>query len=179
MTTSEQPETVTVGGASGGERADLIGTLALHRSFLRYTTRDMTDDQARQRPTASELCLGGLIKHVAMTERQWAKFIVGGAEAMGVGEAEEGWADGFQMLEGETLDGLLEQYAEVARQTEEIVSALPDLGVAHALPEAPWFEPGATWSARRVLYHLIGETSQHAGHADIIRESLDGAKTMG
>ncbi|MBV9583186.1 MAG: DUF664 domain-containing protein, partial [Chloroflexi bacterium] len=46
-------------------------------------------------------------------------------------------------------------------------------------PEAPWFERGARWSARRVLLHLIAETSQHAGHADIIREALDGAKTMG
>ena len=47
------------------------------------------------------------------------------------------------------------------------------------LPEAPWYEPGASWSARRVLLHLIAETSQHAGHADIIREAIDGAKTMG
>ena len=44
---------------------------------------------------------------------------------------------------------------------------------------APWFPPGARWSARRVLLHIIAETAQHAGHADIIRESLDGAKTMG
>ena len=56
---------------------------------------------------------------------------------------------------------------------------LPDLNLSHPLPEAPWFEPGASWSARRVLLHVIAETAQHAGHADIIRESLDGAKTMG
>ena len=47
------------------------------------------------------------------------------------------------------------------------------------LPEAPWFTPGESWSARRVLLHIIAETAQHAGHADIIRESLDGAKSMG
>ena len=47
------------------------------------------------------------------------------------------------------------------------------------LPKAPWHEPGSRWSARRVLLHVIAETAQHAGHADIIRESLDGAKSMG
>jgi hypothetical protein len=83
------------------------------------------------------------------------------------------------MLEGETLTGLLDRYDEVARRTEEIVLGLPDLDVSHPLPEAPWFEPGARWSARRVLLHLVAETAQHAGHADILRESLDGAKTMG
>jgi hypothetical protein len=71
------------------------------------------------------------------------------------------------------------RYEAVARRTTEIVSTLPDLDASHPLPEAPWFKPGATWSARRVLLHVIAETAQHAGHADIIRESLDGAKTMG
>jgi hypothetical protein len=89
------------------------------------------------------------------------------------------WAGKFRMLEGETLAGLLDRYAEVARKTTEIVASLPDLNVAQALPEAPWFEAGASWSARRVLLHLIAETAQHAGHADIIRESLDGQKSMG
>ncbi len=55
----------------------------------------------------------------------------------------------------------------------------PATGDAARLPPAPWFEPGARWSARRVLLHMIAETAQHAGHADIIRESLDGAKSMG
>jgi hypothetical protein len=59
------------------------------------------------------------------------------------------------------------------------VATLPDLNSSQSLPEAPWFEPGARWSARRVLLHVIAETAQHAGHADIIRESLDGAKSMG
>ena len=70
-------------------------------------------------------------------------------------------------------------YAEVAGRTDALVSSLPSLDAAHPLPPAPWFEPGARWTARRVLLHIIAESSQHAGHADIIRESLDGAKTMG
>ena len=54
-----------------------------------------------------------------------------------------------------------------------------DLDSAQPLPEAPWFPPNATRSARRVLVHIVGETAQHAGHADIIRETIDGQKTMG
>ncbi|QGK70049.1 DUF664 domain-containing protein [Allosaccharopolyspora coralli] len=179
MTTSKQPETTPqVGGVTGDERSDLLATLALHRGFLRYTIRGLTDDQAAQRTTVSELTLGGLVKHVAATEAQWVKFVVGGAEAMFDEEAGEDWADGFRMVEGETVQGLLGEYDAVARRTEEAVAEVADLGAAWPLPEAPWFEPGAAWSARRVLYHLIAETAQHSGHADIIRESLDGAKTM-
>jgi uncharacterized damage-inducible protein DinB len=164
-----------------GETADMLEALAKHRYFLRYTVRDLTDEQAAQRTTASELCLGGLIKHVALTERQWTAFIIDGPSAMRPqgGDAPIDWAGGFRMLEGETLAGLLEQYEEVARRTDELVATLPDLDAGHPLPEAPWFEPGASWSARRVLLHIIAETAQHAGHADIIRESLDGAKSMG
>jgi hypothetical protein len=74
---------------------------------------------------------------------------------------------------------VLEAYAETAARTDDLVSSLPDLDVAYPLPEAPWFAPGERWSARRALLHIIAETAQHAGHADIIRESLDGAKSMG
>ncbi|MQA15840.1 MAG: DUF664 domain-containing protein [Pseudonocardiaceae bacterium] len=173
MTTTE--ETVT------GERADLLETLAKHRYFLRYTLRDLTDDQAAQRTTASELCLSGLIKHVAFTERQWINFILDGPSAMGNWDESsmDDWSNGFRAMEGETLAALLDEYEQVARRTDELVVQLPDLDVSHPLPEAPWFEPGARWSARRVLLHVIAETAQHAGHADIIRESLDGAKSMG
>jgi uncharacterized damage-inducible protein DinB len=167
-----------------GERADLAETLATHRRFLRYTVRDLTDEQAAQRTTASELTLGGLIKHVAATEKQWTDFIVNGAAAMGGGDPSDPevvatWAGGFQMQPGETLAGLLAAYEQVARQTDHLLATLPDLDTGHRLPEAPWFPPGATWSARRALLHIIAETAQHAGHADIIRESLDGSKTMG
>jgi hypothetical protein len=167
-----------------GERADLLAMLADARHFLRFTARDLTDEQARQRTTVSELTLGGLVKHVTATERTWAGFIVNGPGAQldydQMTEADFArWADGFRLLPGETLAGVLAAYEEVARHTDELVTALPDLDADHPLPVAPWFEPGARWTARRALLHIAAETKQHAGHADIIRESLDGAKSMG
>jgi uncharacterized damage-inducible protein DinB len=159
------------------EVATLLETLAQHRVFLRQTVRDLTDEQAARRTTVSELCLSGLIKHVAGVERTWMDFVVSGPGAMVDDEGK--WSDQFHLGEGETLAGALEEYEEVARRTAEIVNSLPDLEVSHPLPAAPWFKPGARWSARRVLLHILAETAQHAGHADIIREALDGAKTMG
>lgn len=164
-----------------GERADLLASLAKQRHFLRFTTRGLTDEQAARRTTVSELCLGGLIKHVALTERQWTRFIVEGPSVMAFdpADAADTWAVAFRMVDGETLAGLLDDYGQVAAQTEELVRALPDLDAAQPLPDAPWFERGASWSARRVLLHIIAETAQHAGHADILREAIDGAKSMG
>ena len=72
------------------------------------------------------------------------------------------------MLEGETLAGLLAQYEEVAFRTDESVATIP-LDLSHPLPEAPWFPPNSRRSARRVFLHIIAETAQHAGHADILR----------
>jgi uncharacterized damage-inducible protein DinB len=166
------------------ERADLLSGLGAARHFLRFTVRDLTDEQARQRTTASELTLGGLIKHVAAIEQGWAGFVLDGPSALGDSSAMTEadmtrWADQFKLLPGETLAGVLASYEKVAQRTDELVASLPDLNLSHPLPNAPWFPPGARRSARRVFLHIIAETAQHAGHADIIRESLDGAKSMG
>ena len=167
-----------------GERADLLTMLAKARHFLRYTTRDLNDEQAQQRTTVSELCLGGLIKHVTAAERNWANFIVHGPSiapdfsAM-TEDDYKAWSEGFRLLPGETLAGVLAEYEEVAKHTDELIATLPDLDADHPLPPAPWNPPGERWSARRTLLHIAAETAQHAGHADIIRESLDGAKSMG
>jgi hypothetical protein len=173
MTTMEQTLT--------GERADLLNMLRKHRFFLRNTARDLTDEQAATRSTVSELCIGGLIKHVAIGEASWVDFIEHGAPAERAGGEPDyaAHALGFQMLDGETLQVLLDRYDEVAARTDALVATLPDLDLSHPLPPAPWFPPGEAWSARRVFMHIIAETAQHAGHADVIREAIDGAKSMG
>ncbi len=168
-----------------GERADLVETLDKHRGLLRHTVRGLTDEQARLRPTVSDLSLGGLVKHVALTERRWAEFIVDGPLAMSGPDPSDPnadwseWTNAFILLPQESLDGVLEEYERVAARTDDLVRSLPDLDAAQPLPQAPWFPPGARWSARRVFLHIVAETSQHAGHADILRESIDGQKTMG
>lgn len=166
------------------ERSDLLAMLGKHRFFLRHTLRDLTDEQARERSTVSELTLGGLIKHVTRVERGWARFIVEGPAERGdaaerTEEDQARWREEFRLLEGETLAGVLADYQRAAAATDELVRTLPDLNATQPLPRAPWFPAGERWSARRVLMHIIAETAQHAGHADILRESIDGAKSMG
>ncbi|MFD5408901.1 DinB family protein [Streptomyces nojiriensis] len=178
------------------ERADLLDQLGAARSALLTTVRGLSDEQAGERPTASALCLGGLVKHVASMEDAWMRFAAEGPSAMRY-DLPEGvtWADfaagtareypqwaidhqnDFRLLPGETLTGILQRYEQVADRTVEIISAVPDLSATHRLPEAPWNEHGAVRSVRRVLTHLIAETAQHAGHADILREALDGQKS--
>lgn len=171
------------------EREDLLDLLHRHRDLFRLTVRGLSDDAARSRPTVSELCLGGLIKHVTSVERTWATFVLEGpAPQPAVDWATVDWSDpppevvkyqnGFRMLGDETLAGLLAAYDAVAARTDELVRTV-DLDARQPLPAAPWFEPGATWSARRVLGHIAAETAQHAGHADILRETIDGQKSMG
>ena len=184
--TQNQPDVRTADAEAplDPERADLLASLAGHRYFLRYTVRGLSDEQARLRPTVSELCLGGLVKHVSATEAAWADFMVRGAAAFPTAdwsdpEMAEHWATEHELLPEETLAGVLRRYAQVAARTEELVRALPSLDVDHLLPEAPWFTPGTRQSARRTLLHVLAETAQHAGHADVLRETLDGQKTMG
>lgn len=178
------------------ERADLLDQLEAARSALLTTVRGLSDEQAGERPTAGALCLGGLIKHVASMEDAWTRFVTEGPSAMrydlpegvtwedfAAGSAREypQWAidhqNDFQVLPDETLTGIVARYEQVAARTAEIIATVPDLSATHPLPEAPWNEPGAVRSVRRVLTHLIAETAQHAGHADILRETLDGQKS--
>jgi hypothetical protein len=190
MTTSEDTRAAASSStAPDGERADLLEALRKHRGLFRVTVAGLTDEQARRTPTVSTLSLGGLIKHVAATEQEWARFIVHGpAEAPAIDWNAVDWddpppevrayAEGFQLLDGETLEGVLARYDEVAAATDELVLRA-DLDARRPLPAAPWFEPGASWSARRVFLHVVAETAQHAGHADILRETIDGQRTMG
>jgi hypothetical protein len=155
------------------EREGLLAYLAQQRAVLKLTAYGLTDEQARATPTVSELCVGGLVKHVAGTERQWIDVVLQRES----GRGEDAYFDSFRLGPDETLADVVAGYDEVARETEAVIAGIADLGQPVPVPKGvPWYPDDVdAWSVRWVLLHLIEETARHAGHADIVREAVDGA----
>jgi hypothetical protein len=192
MTLTEHPVTDRPSSSSGPsgpdpevldpERHDILEALTTHRAFLRQTVEGVADADAARRTTVSDLTLGGIVKHVTQTEAQWTAFIEKGPTAFPAWDdpsAFQDRLDNFTMLPGDTVESVLAAYEAVARHTDALLAGLGSLDDSRPLPDAPWFEHGATRSARRVFVHIVAETAQHAGHADIVREALYGSRTMG
>jgi uncharacterized damage-inducible protein DinB len=141
----------------------------------------LTDEQARATPTASALSIGALIKHVTGCQRGWMQRVAAAPDAppadeRSSAERQAEYADEFVMKPDETLADLLERFEAQNRETLRLVETA-DLDAAVPVPrDAPWFPKDvAAWSVRWVLFHLIEEFARHAGHGDVIRESIDGA----
>jgi uncharacterized protein DUF664 len=155
------------------ERDGLLAYLAQQRYVLRLTAFGLTDEQARLTPTAGTLSVGGLIKHLAFVERSWMNHVLARPAAGSVDD----YGSYFRLEDGETLQSVLDLYSQAAAETDAVVAGIDDLGQAVPVPrDAPWFPKDVeAWSVRWVLLHLITETARHAGHADIVREGIDGA----
>lgn len=157
-----------------GEKADIARMLADQRKNFLYTVRGITDEQARQRTTVSDLTLGGLLNHIVNNERYWMEILAAMDESAEFDTSRMGTE--YVMSPGQSVTGLIEEYALTAAATETAIADL-DLDAQVPLPTAPW-APERQWqSARYTLLHILREVAQHAGHADIIRESLDGGNT--
>lgn len=162
---------------AGDERGTLLLFVEDQRQALRTAAAGLTEEQTSSRPTASELSLGGLIKHVAEVELNWLRLAQ--QKPNENGRAPQDWHDGFRLTEGETLASALAFWDTVKEQTTDFIESVPSLDDDFPLPSAPWFPADATVSMRWMLLHLVREFARHAGHADIIRETLDGTKAMG
>lgn len=167
--------------AHGDERGALLSFAEAQRGAIRRSVLGLTEEQAASRPSASELSLSGLLKHVAETELNWLRMAQqklgapptgssGGEEARN----EETWGDSFRLVGEETIPGMLAFWDSVAKETEEFIHSVPSLDDTFPLPAAPWFPKDCAVSMRWLMLHLVEEIGRHAGHADIIRESLDG-----
>ncbi|PAZ14505.1 hypothetical protein CLM62_18935 [Streptomyces sp. SA15] len=159
--------------AQGDERGALLSFLAEQRGGIRRALLGLTEEQATSRPSASELSLAGLLKHVAEVEQGWVARAKG--EPPAVHRDETNWHECFQLVGDETVESQLAYWEKVAAETEAFIRTVPSLDDTFPLPNDPWFPPGERVSMRWLALHLIRETARHAGHADIIRESLDGA----
>ncbi len=181
---TEHTSATFAGAPPEQDRADLLDILGFQRWLLLSTVEGISDEQARHRSTVSELTLGGVIKHLRDTENSWMDFVEGTAGSMSRGfdeMTEDDWVartDSFTLLENESVAGTVAAYQTVAERTDALVRTV-DLDEAHPLPAAPWFPPGAVRSNRRVFMGMVSELAQHSGHADIIREAIDGKKSMG
>ncbi|MFB7409295.1 MULTISPECIES: DinB family protein [unclassified Streptomyces] len=158
--------------AHGDERGALLNFVEAQRAAIRRSLLGLTEEQAASRPSASELSLSGLLKHVAEVELNWLRLAQ--QQPNERQRSQETWDEGFRLVGGETIPEIVEFWAGVAKETEEYVRSVPSLDDTFPLPEAPWFPEDGRVSVRWMLLHLVQEAGRHAGHADVIRESLDG-----
>ena len=154
------------------EREALLGFLDRQRAGLRNAVYGLTEEEARLAPSASALSVAGLIKHAAAIERIWAGLV----RQQYANPDFSTHVASFQPGEIPVAE-LLEDYTRAAKETDETFLAVKGLDEPVPVPQGvPWFPKDIeAWSARWVLVHLIEETARHSGHADVIRETIDGA----
>lgn len=161
------------------ERSALREYLAFHQSSYFAVCYGLTDEQARSSPSASALSVGGLVKHVTRMQRSWMARVAAAPDAAPKDPRPfdaEAFADQHVMRPDETLAGLLREFAEQNATSLRLVQTV-DLDAAVPVPrDVPWFPKDLdAWSVRWVILHVINELARHAGHADIVRETIDGA----
>lgn len=163
------------------ERHALREFLSYQQSAFVAVAYGLTDEQARATPTVSALSIGGLIKHATGMQRSWMQRVAAApdepaADTRSFEERQKEYEDEYVMRPDETLTQVLEVFARQSESTLELVDSA-DLDAAVPVPrDAPWFPQDVdAWSVRWVFLHVVSELARHAGHADIIRESIDGA----
>lgn len=163
------------------ERSALREFLAYHQSAYLAVSYGLTDEQARSTPSVSALSIGGLVKHATGMQRTW---MARAAAAPGTPpkdprpfeEIAKAIAAEHVMGPDETLEKLLRNLRTQNAESLRVVETA-DLDAPVPVPrDAPWFPKDIdAWSVRWVVLHVINELARHAGHADIVRESIDGA----
>ncbi|MFE3290326.1 DUF664 domain-containing protein [Rhodococcus sp. NPDC059234] len=158
------------------ERDVLLGILARQRAALRGALSGLTEEQARSVPSASSMSLAALLKHVVRGEEQALALLTGDPRDADP-DPVAGWLAGWQVTESETVGTLLARQKAVAERMAAQVLIEDDLARQPVIPAAvgQWFDEGVH-DVRWVLLHQIEEQARHAGHADVIRESIDGAQ---
>ncbi|OBA92823.1 hypothetical protein A5642_08745 [Mycolicibacterium mucogenicum] len=166
---------------AGDERQTLVNFLAFQQDAFAAVAHGLTDEQARSTPSVSAQSVGGLIKHVTAVQAGWVERAVAAPDfpppdTRPMAEIMAEYADQHVMRDDEKLGDLL---AALREQNAKTLQAFAELDLDALVPiphDVPWFPTDIDhWNVRWVGMHLIEELSRHAGHADIIRESIDRA----
>lgn len=149
------------------ERTTLTEYLDFHRATLVRKVEGLTDEQAKQTPLPSGTSLWGLLCHLRWTELWWFSVVVGGLDLAIPWTDEDPDAD-WRVPEGETLASLVASYESECARSREVLAAADLDTVVHLEGREPR-------TVRWVLAHMVEETARHNGHADVLRELIDGA----
>lgn len=149
-----------------------LAYLAQQQDAFRIVMYGLTDDQARQLPSASALSIGTLIKHVTQVQAGWLADVEAAPE---LAAEQDPFDQGFEFSADDTLADAIGEFNKVSERLLTAVRRLP-LDTPVPVPPVPWNPRDVKyWSVRWVWLHLVEELARHAGHADIVRESIDGA----
>lgn len=153
---------------------------------LKITALGLTDEQARSTPTASPLSISGLLAHVAQVLNGWLLQVKDPTRHIDVEDYPKineefglkGMFDGSGLPDldiTEVIVALEKSMAEIEVARRMVDERGIDLGTVVPMPGNPWIPKDFVMNVRWILGHLATEVARHAGHADIIRESIDGA----
>lgn len=147
---------------TGGEKETLVDFLDYLRSAVVRKVEGLPEPLARQSPVGSGTSLLGLVKHLTRVEIAWFPWGFAGRRV---------WVPDDALGEGDSVDGVVGDYRDAVSTSNAVIDGCSDLSTrCQRSVAAP--EP---MTMRWLLVHLIEETGRHAGHADILREQLDGA----
>ena len=164
--TAPEPDPVD-GPRTGEDRPILEGFLAWERSTLLNICAGLTGVQLAARPLpSSNLSLLGLVRHLAKVERIWFRQRAAGQDIEPMYDPARGKDADFDEIDPAEAEADVDRWREECRRADEAVAGM-------AFDDT--FEVGGeTFSLRMTYVHLIGEYSRHNGHADLLRESIDG-----
>lgn len=161
------------------ERSALVAYLIQQQDAFRAAAFGLTDAQAAATPTVSSLSVGSLVKHVTACQEGWLELVLAAPgrheDSHSAEEQAAHYQEQFRFDATDSLAATLTAYDEVCRRVLDAVRTV-DLDILVPVPPAPWYPTDLdAWSVRWVWFHLVEELARHAGHADIIREAVDGA----
>ena len=168
------PELRHPSGTPEEERHALVEFLDFYRVVLLRKAEGLTSEQLNRTTGASELTLGGLIKHMAAVEDSWFTDRLAGAGdpepwASAPWEEDQDWE--FHSAADDSPAELRALFDAACQRSREVVDATPSL---EALTLLPVGEPAKSRNLRWILIHMIEEYARHVGHADLLREAIDG-----
>lgn len=149
------------------ELALLHNMIKVNRDAVLWKLEGITDEQAKQRVVASETTLLGLVRHLQYVERWWVRMVIAGDADLPVPYTKDDPDADWRVTDDDTIEAVVADYNDEVAITDAIIGALEDLGATVSAR-------GKDLAIRWILMHLIEEIARHAGHADIIREVIDG-----